>query len=357
MKMAFKAKKFGGEALELVTLACEIISDYEDQGYKLSLRQLYYQLVARNAVPNTEQSYDRVGTIIAEARMAGLCDWDMIEDRGRECVTPAHWNNPGEIVEACANQYRIDKWADQPVFCEVMVEKQALEGVLEPVCNRLDIPFTANKGYSSVTMMYHQGRKLREEFLKRCRAKFVADAHALEKPFIPAKFLSDNRGHAFGQWMVEQGFIEEYMPIRLSEKGRKAGFPRIVVFYLGDHDPSGIDMTRDVADRLCTFSDMTPIEVRRLALNMDQIEELNPPENPAKLSDSRARKYIERFGESSWELDAVSPEQLATLVTDAVQELREETIWAKAEAREKRERATLQKVVADLKAPSPKKKK
>lgn len=356
MKLAFKGKKFSGEAKTIVDLAVEIMDDYESQGYKLSLRQLYYQLVSRNTVENTEKSYKRVGDIIADARMAGLIDWDMIEDRGRECITPSHWTSPGEIVETCASAYRIDKWASQPVFCEVMVEKQALEGILEPVCRRLDIPFTANKGYSSATMMYHQGRKLREQFLMRCRALAVGDAHAGDIPRFPVDFLSDGRGHKFGQWLSEHGFLEEHMPIRLSAKGRKHGFPRIVVFYLGDHDPSGIDMTRDVADRLCEFSDMTPIEVRRLALNMDQIEELQPPENPAKVSDSRARKYIERFGESSWELDAVSPEQLAALVTDAVQELRDETIWAKAEAREKKERRSLDQIVRDLKNPKPKKK-
>jgi hypothetical protein len=354
MRLAFESKEFSGEAKEIVDLAISIMDDYEGQGYKLSLRQLYYQLVSKNAVPNTEKSYKRVGTIIGEARMAGLLDWDMIEDRGRECVVPSHWDSPDQIVRTCALAYRIDKWADQPVFCEVMVEKQALEGVLEPVCNRLDIPFTANKGYSSLTMLYQAGQKLRREFLKRCEAIVVREG--TDAPF-PVRFLGDKRGHAFGKWMAEEGMIEEYMPIRLSEKGIDAGLPRIVVFYLGDHDPSGIDMTRDIHDRLCTFSDLTPIEVRRLALNMDQIDELKPPENPAKITDSRAQKYIARYGESSWELDAVSPEQLAEIVDTAVAEVRDETIWAKALAKEKRERDALDKIVADLKSPKTKKKK
>lgn len=354
MKMAFQKKGFGGEAKNIVDLAIAIIEDYESQGYKLSLRQLYYQLVSRNAVENTEKSYKRVGDIIADARMAGLCDWDMIEDRGRACVTPPHWESPAQIVSACARSYRIDKWATQPVFCEVMVEKQALEGVLEPVCNRLDIPFTANKGYSSVTMMYHTGRKLREEFLARCRAKIVREG---DTTIIPAKFIGDARGHAFGLWMAENGYTEEHLPVRLSAKGIKAGLPRIVVFYLGDHDPSGIDMTRDVAARLGTFSDCTPIEVRRLALNMDQIEELQPPENPAKITDSRARKYIDLFGPSSWELDAVSPEQLARLVEDAVAKLRNSEAWSKALAKEESERRVLADIVASLKKPANKTKK
>lgn len=355
--MSFKTKTFSPEAKEIVDLASEIIDDYQAQGYKLTLRQLYYQLVSRNAVPNTERSYKRVGDIIAEARMAGLFDWDMIEDRGRECVTPSHWGSPAEIVDACASQYRRDKWDTQPNYCEVMVEKQALEGILEPVCNDLDIPFTANKGYSSVSMMFEAGQKLRKKFLARLSDMIVADSHALEKPKFPAKFLADKRGHAFGQWMAENGIIEEHLPARLSQKAIDDGWPRIVIFYLGDHDPSGMDMSRDVAARLCTFSDFTPIEVRRLALNMDQVEELNPPENPAKVTDSRASKYIARYGESSWELDAVSPEQLATIVRESVLSVRNDEIWAKAEAREKQERHSLAKVVSDLKNPkNPKKK-
>lgn len=345
MKMIFKKKKFSPDALDLVNLAVTIIDDYEGQGYKLSLRQLYYQLVARNAVPNTEASYKRVGDIIADARIAGLCDWDMIEDRNRSCITPPHWRSPAQIVEACASSYRIDKWAPQPNFCEVMVEKQALEGVLEPVCNELDIPFTSNKGYSSVTMMYQAGRKLRAEWLRRCREKIISEGAST---IIPAKFIGHDRGHDFSSWMADQGFLEEHMPVRLSKKGIKAGWPRLVVFYLGDHDPSGIDMTRDVADRLCTFSDMTPIEVRRLALNMAQIDELQPPENPAKITDSRARAYIERFGESSWELDAVAPDQLAELVRSAVATVRDDDLWADAIARENKERESLKEISAKL---------
>jgi hypothetical protein len=63
------------------------------------------------------------------------------------------------------------------------------------------------------------------------------------------------------------------------------------------------------------------VTMKRVALNMAQVRELNPPENPAKITDSRAASYISRFGESSWELDAIEPRQLAQIVTDAVQEI------------------------------------
>lgn len=80
---------------------------------------------------------------------------------------------------------------------------------------------------------------------------------------------------------------------------------RRVILHLGDHDPSGIDMTRDISDRLELFG--ADVEVKRIALNWDQIDEFTPPPNPAKLSDSRAGAYIAEYGDESWELDALEP--------------------------------------------------
>lgn len=270
MKETFIEKDFGTVALDMIATINGILSDYAEQGYDLSLRQLYYQLVSRNLVPNTEKSYKNVGSLVSDARLAGMIDWDMIKDRGREMVANPHWESPSNFIEVVAPQYRFDLWADQPAYVEVMVEKQALEGVLEPVCRELDVPFTANKGYSSSSAMYEASKR----FLRR------------------------------------------------AEAGKT-----LYVVYLGDHDPSGIDMSRDVGERLDLFlrtslglhhNESADLTVERVALNMDQVRTLNPPENPAKVTDSRAAGYIRRFGHSSWELDAIEPRQLAQLVRDAV---------------------------------------
>lgn len=272
MKRLFISKRFNERDEALLDKITEILDDYERQGFDLSLRQLYYQLVARNLVENTERSYKNIGTLVSDARLAGRIDWDMIKDRGREIIKNPHWGDPADFLENVAPQYRFDLWLGQETYVEVMVEKQALEGVLEPVCRALDVPFTANKGYSSSSALYEAGRRM-------------ADASADGK--------------------------------------------HVYVIYLGDHDPSGIDMTRDVKDRLNLFSglaetvdvDFRSVEVQRAALNMDQIEELRPPRNPAKLSDSRAKEYIRNFGRSSWELDAIEPRALADLVRESVESL------------------------------------
>lgn len=120
------------------------------------------------------------------------------------------------------------------------------------------------------------------------------------------------------------------------------------MIYFGDHDPSGIDMTRDVLERLSLFSDITPIEVHRIALNMDQVEELNPPENPAKLTDSRASSYVAKFGDSSWELDAVEPAELARLVEAKVLEFRDEKQWGKDVRSEEKARGEAMRAIKGI---------
>ncbi|MBC8507816.1 MAG: hypothetical protein H8D34_23355 [Chloroflexi bacterium] len=270
---AFIDARFRQDSLDRITLVNEILAEYEAEGYDLSLRQLYYQLVARDHIENSQKSYKRLGALLTKARKAGLIDWNMISDRNRATVKNAHWDSPAEIVEAAARQFAIDKWAEQPCHIEVMVEKDALSGVLEPVCRKLDVRFTANKGYPSASLLYEMGKRL---------------------SFFGSVVMKD-----------------------------------IYIFQLGDHDPSGVDMTRDLREQLSMFA-REDVEVIRLALNMEQIETFNPPENPAKQTDSRYKKYKERFGTASWELDAIEPRNLAALVTDAVTTLRDETAWEKA---------------------------
>lgn len=288
MKEFFLPTKFTPESEAMIDRINTVLETYVSQGYDLSLRQLYYQLVAANIVVNSERSYKNIGNLVSSARLAGLIDWDIIKDRGREMTRNSHWDSPVDILNTAAASFQIDKWEEQPNYVELMVEKQALEGVLEPVCKELDIPFTANKGYSSSSAMYEAGQRMKAK-------------------------LEDER--------------------------------EVHVIYLGDHDPSGIDMTRDIEEHLNLFASASDLGkeviVHRIALNMPQISKLRPPENPAKLTDSRAEGYVAKFGRSSWELDAIEPRALATLVRNAVIPLRDEENWARAVKREEKMKSEL----------------
>jgi hypothetical protein len=272
MKIAFESANFRGSTLALVEKMDNILTQYEGMGYTLTIRQLYYQLVSRNVVPNSQRSYKRVVDIAGKGRMAGMLDWSAIEDRARGMLYPPHWKDPATIVRKSAEQFRVDRWINQPKRVEIMLEKDALAGVLEPVCRELDVRLWPNKGYASLSMMFNHGRRL--------------------------------------HWThVDYG-------------------KEIHVIYFGDHDPSGLDMDRDIIERLYTFSGGTPIRFKRIALTMEQIEEYDPPPQWAKATDSRTEGYVAEYGEDVWELDALDPPVLAQVARGAILECRDESLYA-----------------------------
>jgi hypothetical protein len=285
-KITYVEKNFRAKTLGLIEQARAIIEEYEAQGLTLTLRQVYYQHVARGLLPNSEKSYKLMGDVISDARLAGLIDWNSIVDRTRHVRQLSHWESPQEIVRACAKQYREEKWADQPNYCEVWIEKDALVGVIEPTCQELDVACLSCRGYLSQSEAWQSAMRLKD---------------------------------AMGD-------------------GKLA-----TVLHLGDHDPSGIDMSRDIQDRLnlfCGTGDGT-VAVERIALTMKQVRKYNPPPNPAKLTDSRVGGYIAEHGNKSWELDALEPKVLVALVRKHVLGLRDDDIWQASVEKEKAGREKL----------------
>jgi hypothetical protein len=283
-------KKFSDERLLLIARANEIVEEYESKGYTLTLRQLYYQHVARGLIENSDRSYDRLGSLINDARMAGLISWTAIEDRGRSLQGLATQPSPGAAMRAAARAYKRDLWETQPFRPEVWVEKAALEGVVGHICDELRVDFFACRGYNSQSEQWRAGRRF---------AGYVG------KGQVP------------------------------------------IVFHLGDHDPSGIDMTRDNRERLATFAGVD-IQVVRLALNMDQIERLRPPPNPAKISDSRYADYQRTYGDHSWELDALDPAEIHRLIRDAIARVRNAALWEEALREEVEERQAMTDAAEEL---------
>jgi hypothetical protein len=159
-KIAYTSVEFKPSTLALVKQCNAIIAEYQAQGFTLTLRQLYYQLVSRDVIPNKQQEYKRLGSIVNDARLAGMIDWNSIEDRTRNLRSIAHWTDPAEIISAVANQFRHDKWATQPYRPEVWIEKDALVGVIEGVCQELDVPFFSCRGYTSQSEMWTAGQRL-----------------------------------------------------------------------------------------------------------------------------------------------------------------------------------------------------
>lgn len=217
-------------------------------------------MVSRDIIPNNEKSYKQTTSIVNDARIAGLIDWDAIEDRTRSFEQRSRWSRPQDILTASARQYHTDPWATQDKRLFLVVEKEALVGVFSRVCHEFDVPLLAARGYPSASVV--------RDFAKR----------------------------------------------EIEESDGKD----VVILHFGDHDPSGIDMTRDLEERFELFGWNGEFTLKRMALNLDQIEELKPPPNPAKTTDARFVKYRQRFGDKSWELDALPPTVLSEMARNEI---------------------------------------
>lgn len=282
-KTAYIEKTFRDDKLELIGIADGIVAEYEAQGYGLTLRQLYCQMVSRDIIPNNIRSCKSLGNLIDDARLAGLVDWRAIEDRTRNLRRRPHWEEPQEIIDAIARQHHIDCREGQENYVEARVEKDALIGIVEQIGDKLDVARFSCRGCTGQSELRGAAMRLK----RRCDA------------------------------------------------GRHAVPP-----HLGDHDPSGKDMSRDIVARLEPFG-ADDVEFRRLALNLDRIEGFGPPPNPTKLSDSRAQGCIEQFGCECRELDALDPSVISRLIDENVRMYRDEEPYRDVLMRENEEKGTL----------------
>ena len=151
---------------------------------------------------------------------------------------------------------------------------------------------------------------------------------------------------AFATMMVNKGYSSQSALYSSSKRFLEASDEGkdLILFYLGDHDPSGEDMVRDIQTRLGMFG--AELEVRKLALTMPQIDKYKPPPNPTKLTDSRAAAYVEKFGNSSWEVDALPPNVLARLIRTELDALVDRERMDVIIGREEKDKAYLRRAVA-----------
>ena len=293
--------KANKERLEIIN---GIIEEYQADGYVLTLRQLYYQLVTRDVIPNKQTEYSKLSTLLKEGRMAGIVDWDAIEDRLRKPSKPASFDSPEDILNAAINQYALPRQEGQNTYVEVWVEKDALSGVLKRVTEKYHVPILVNRGYSSASAMFDSYQRFKRAY-------------------------NNNQ--------------------------------TIKILYLGDYDPSGLDMIRDIRDRIIEFAmgdfgweykeesmNDFGFSVTPIALTREQIDQYNPPPNPAKVTDPRAKDFIKTLGKTSWEVDALRPEVLNQLLDDAIKENIDESVFEEIVSREESDKEKLRSLVSYL---------
>lgn len=235
----------------------------------------------------------KVERILKIAREDGTIPWEWITDETRAVEEISTWDHPVAFARAVTRSYRKDKWAAQPERVEVWSEKGTVRGSLQPVLDRFEVPFRVLHGFASATAVHEV-------------AEMVG---------------ADDR--------------------------------RLVVLYVGDWDPSGLHMSEvDLPRRLALYgADPTRFEIRRVALIESDLADLPSFDVATKANDPRYQWFVERSGETCWELDALSPVDLRGRVESEIIALLDAETWNRYVRAEAVEQASIEQTVALWKNP------
>jgi len=272
---------FHQKTLDLFAAVNGILGEYEGP---LTLRQVYYRLVAAQIIQNTENEYKGLSKHLTRARLAGLVDDSRIIDRVRSTLRVQCWPDLSHFLQTVRRAYRREKWTSQDYNLEVWCEKDAVAGVLEPIANEYEIILYPCRGYNSYSALKDAAERI--------------------------------------------GYIDR----------------PTVVLYMGDFDPSGQDMPRDIRDRL-TEDFGVQLDLYVIALTRDQIEAYDLPPAPAKRSDSRAAAFMAKHGDMAVELDALPPNVLQDLVRDNVEQFFDKSAFEQEAEIEREERTKLEHLI------------
>lgn len=267
----------------------KIIAQYN---FPLTLRQIYYQLVSRQIIPNQQKYYRQLSRLCVIGRDMGILPEDMFTDRLRELEKPSCWSNLADYLEVVRWSYKKDIWINQDNYLEIWTEKDALREVIRPITDKWGVGFMVVRGQASRTAIFEAFKRFASSVLK----------------------------------------------------GKKC-----YLFYFGDFDPSGLAIYNSLKERLGAmlenirdpFFDPN-INFERPALTMDQITQYNLPQDPAKKSDPNYRRFVEQYGDNVVELDALPPDVLRNLVESCITNLIDKEKLAQVQKMEKQERMQLQ---------------
>lgn len=274
-----------------VKWANEIVDDLRAY-LPLTLRQLFYQMVAKLLIPNTESQYKGLSAALARARKEGLLEWEAIEDRTRPLYGSVGYEDQDAYLHVLLDNaywyYQRDLMKGQRHYIEVFVEKQALITPFTRAAKEYALFVNMGRGYSSVTVLKEMAERLRD---------------------------------------AEE---DDYTPLVLA---------------FSDLDPSGIDLVDNLSRQFADF-ELYP-EVERIALTTDQVEEYSLPHDPKalKTTDSRYSSFVRNYGRYAVELDALDPPTLESLVHEAVKARLDVPLFEKEKERQEEEREEIKERV------------
>lgn len=255
---------------EIQDAICQALSEESP----MTVRQVFYALVSSGMIGKTELQYRAVVSVLSQMRREGRIPFDAIADNTREPMEGLYYADLNQALFSTYRGYRRKRWPNQKAYVEIWLEKDALSGVVYPITSGLDVPLMVTRGYPSLSFLHNA-------------AETIAD---------------------------------QKKPCHL--------------YYFGDHDPSGKDITRAVEDGIREFAPNADVTLERVAVTEAQIELMNLPTRPTKTTDARAKNWEG----GSVELDAIPANTLRGMVRDCIERHINRKAWSQTESQEQADR-------------------
>jgi hypothetical protein len=280
-----RGRGLASKTIELRNTAREILEEIKPA----SVRAVCYQLFNRKLIPDmSKKSTDKVSRVLRVAREDGLIPWSWIVDEAREVERIPQWRDASAFIDIVSTSYRRDYWQQQPVRVEVWSEKGTIRGPLKPVLDEWGVTFRAMHGFTSATVVHEVATSTRKT----------------KKPLI--------------------------------------------VFYVGDYDPSGMHMSEvDLPGRVQRYGGS--FTIKRIALTGDDVHAGELPyafSATTKTKDPRHKWFVEIFGATCWELDAMNPNTLRERVDNAIENVLDVDAWNRCKNVERAEVVSLKDVLS-----------
>jgi len=270
------------QSLELLEQVQKIMGSYD---FALTLRQIYYQLVAKQIIPNEQRYYKKLSRICVAGRDEGILPEEGFADRLREVDKLSSWVDLNEFMETVRRSYHKDKWQNQDRYLEIWTEKDALRGVLSQVTYQYDVSLMVARGQLSRTAIYEASKRYKIKSDKEC-----------------------------------------------------------YLYYCGDFDPSGLSIYESIKERLSDFGVF--INYERIALTQKQIEKYQLPSDPGKKTDPNYNKFVSLYGSDMVvELDSLPPDVLRDIIKDCITKNINNGLLAQVQKEEETEKVSLNKFI------------
>jgi hypothetical protein len=262
-----------------------VASQIAMEQHPITLRGLFYQLVSAGWLPSTDKKhYDRTKLVMKTLRESKIVPFSWLVDNLRATDKPSSWSGLEDFAETVRDAYRKDFWGRMPSYVHIICEKDAIAGVLQPITRQYDVRLSPIRGYASISF-----------------AAEIADIwNRITKP--------------------------------------------IFAFYLGDFDPSGFDLERDIREKLTRYC-KHPFIWTRLAVNREDFATFDLIPLEAKKKDRRYAKFVAEHGAECAEMDAIPADELRQRVERSILHHVDQTKWERLQRTEQLEKETLASIV------------